>query len=94
MYYITRQTLGCLETFIIQLWKNNYENVLYLQKDLNVTTLATCDIGKKILDTLTLIWVGFLGVRFEGVRFSVFLGVLSGVITHPYAVSENIPFSA
>ena len=77
MYYITRQTLGCLKAFIIQLWKNNCENILYLQKNLNVTTLASCDIGEKILDTLTLILGGFLGVRFEGVRFSFFLGVLS-----------------
>ena len=40
-------------------------------------TLASCDIGEKILDTLTLILGGFLGVRFEGVRFWFFLGVLS-----------------
>ena len=57
---------------------------------------------------LTLFWVGFLGVRFEGVEEGGKIIPLPNlklvkimletqiwhVSTHPYVVSENIPFSA
>ena len=56
-----------------------------------------------IVECLTLIWVGFLWVRFEvggkiispPVLVRIMLETSSLVLsTHSYVVSENIPFSA